>query len=33
MDAVRQLRYASVLVNGDPVEEETTITVTFPLGG
>ena len=30
LEAVRQWRYSPTLVNGDPVEVETTITVTFP---
>jgi periplasmic protein TonB len=33
MDAVRQWRYAPTLLNGEPVEVETTITVKFTLGG
>jgi protein TonB len=33
LDAVRQWRYKPTLLNGDPVEVDTTITVTFTLGG
>jgi protein TonB len=33
MDAVRQWRYKPYLLNGDPVEVETTINVDFNLGG
>ncbi|HWR14618.1 MAG TPA: TonB family protein [Terriglobales bacterium] len=33
MDAVRQWRYKPYLLNGEPVEVETQITVTFVLGG
>ncbi len=33
MDAVRQWRYQPTLVDGEPVEVETTITVTFSPGG
>ena len=32
MDAVRQWRYQPTLVNGEPVEVETTISVVFALG-
>ena len=32
MDAVRQWRYQPTLVNGDPVEVDTTISVVFALG-
>jgi protein TonB len=32
MDAVRQWRYNPTLLNGDPVEVDTTITVVFSLG-
>jgi TonB family protein len=32
MDAVRQWRYKPTLLNGDPVEVDTTITVTFAMG-
>jgi protein TonB len=33
MDAVRQWRYRPYLLNGDPVEVETTVNVVFNLGG
>ncbi len=33
MDAVKQWRYKPYLLNGDPVEVETTINVDFNLGG
>ena len=33
MDAVRQWRYKPTLLNGEPVEVDTTITVSFLLGG
>jgi periplasmic protein TonB len=33
MEAVRQWRYKPTLLNGEPVEVDTTITVTFRLGG
>jgi periplasmic protein TonB len=33
MDAVRQWRYQPTLLNGDPVEVDTTISVIFTLGG
>ena len=33
LDAVRQWRYKPTTLNGYPVEVETTITVTFTLGG
>jgi len=33
MDAVRQWRYKPTLLNGEPVEVDTTITVKFRLGG
>lgn len=33
LDAVRQWRYKPTLLNGDPVEVDTTITVTFTMGG
>jgi protein TonB len=33
MDAVRQWRYRPTLLNGEPVEVDTTITVAFRLGG
>ena len=31
MEAVRQWRYSPTLVNGEPVEVDTTIDVTFSL--
>jgi periplasmic protein TonB len=31
LDAVKQWRYRPFLLNGEPVEVETTITVTFSL--
>lgn len=33
MDAVKQWRYRPTLLNGEPVEVETTIDVVFNLGG
>ena len=33
MDAVKQWRYRPYLLNGDPVEVETSITVNFTIGG
>ena len=33
MDAVRQWRYKPYLLNGEPVEVETTVNVIFTLGG
>ena len=33
MDAIRQWRYQPYLLNGEPVEVETTISVIFTLGG
>ena len=33
MDAVRQWRYRPTMLNGDPVEVDTTISVVFTLGG
>lgn len=33
MDAVRQWRYAPTLLNNEPVQVDTTITVKFTLGG
>ena len=33
LDAVKQWRYQPEVLNGDPVEVDTTITVTFQLGG
>jgi protein TonB len=32
-DAVRQWRYQPTLLNNEPVEVDTTITVTFTMGG
>jgi protein TonB len=32
LDAIRQWRYSPTLLNGDPVEVDTTITVTFTMG-
>jgi protein TonB len=32
-DAVRSWRYRPYLLNGDPVEVETTVNVVFTLGG
>ena len=32
VDAVQQWRYQPTLLDGEPVEVETTITVTFTLG-
>ena len=32
MDAVQQWRYKPTLLNGDPVEVDTTISVVFTLG-
>jgi hypothetical protein len=32
MDAVRQWTYKPYLLNGDPIEVETTITVIYTLG-
>ena len=32
-DAVKQWRYQSTLLNGDPVEVDTTVSVSFALGG
>jgi protein TonB len=32
LDAVRQWRYQPTMLNGDPVEVDTTITVTFTMG-
>jgi protein TonB len=32
-DAVRQWRYKPYLLNGDPTEVDTTITVNFNLNG
>ncbi len=33
LDAVKQWRYKPTLLNGDPVEVDTQITVTFSMGG
>ena len=33
LDAVKQWRYKPTQLNGDPVEVDTTITVTFSMGG
>jgi protein TonB len=33
MDAVRQWRYKPTLLNGEPVEVDTTVSVVFTLGG
>ncbi len=33
LDAVKQWRYRPTLLNGEPVEVDTTITVTFTMGG
>ncbi len=33
MDAVRQWRFQPTLLNGEPVEVDTTISVIFNLGG
>jgi protein TonB len=33
LDAVKQWRYKPTMLNGDPVEVDTTITVTFTMGG
>jgi protein TonB len=33
LDAVKQWRYKPTLLNNDPVEVDTTITVTFTMGG
>jgi len=33
LDAVKQWRYQPTLLNGEPVEVDTTITATFALGG
>ena len=32
-DAVRQWRYKPYLLNGEPVEVQTQVNVTFTLGG
>ncbi|HEY1159740.1 MAG TPA: energy transducer TonB, partial [Terracidiphilus sp.] len=31
LDAVKQWRYQPFLLNGDPIEVKTTVTVTFTL--
>jgi protein TonB len=33
LDAVRTWRYKPYLLDGDPVDVETTVSVTFSLGG
>jgi periplasmic protein TonB len=33
LDAVRQWRYRPTMLNGEPVEVDTTITVSFRIGG
>jgi protein TonB len=33
LDAVRQWRYQPTLLNGEPVEVDTTVDVVFSLGG
>ena len=33
IDAVRQWRYRPYVLNGDPVEVDTQVTVNFTLGG
>ena len=33
MDAVKQWRYQPTLLNGDPIEVDTTVSVNFALGG
>ena len=33
LDAVRQWRYRPYMLNGEPVEVDTTINVVFNLGG
>jgi protein TonB len=33
LDAVRTWRYRPYLLDGEPVEVETTVSVTFTLGG
>jgi protein TonB len=33
LEAVRSWRYRPYLLNGDPVEVETTVNVIFTLGG
>jgi protein TonB len=33
MDAVRQWRYRPTMLNGEPVEVDTTVSVVFTIGG
>ncbi len=33
LDAVKQWRFEPFLLNGNPVEVSTTITITYALGG
>jgi protein TonB len=33
LDAVKQWRYKPYVLNGDPTEVDTTVTVNFNLGG
>jgi protein TonB len=33
LDAVKQWRYKPYILNGDPTEVDTTVTVNFNLGG
>jgi protein TonB len=33
LDAIRQWRYKPTMLNGEPVEVDTTISVVFSLGG
>jgi len=33
LDAVKQWRYKPTMLNGEPVEVDTTISVVFTLGG
>jgi protein TonB len=33
MDAIKQWRYKPTMLNGEPVEVDTTISVVFSLGG
>ena len=33
MDAVRQWKYKPTMINGNPVNVDTTVTVIFTLGG
>jgi hypothetical protein len=32
-EAVRQRRFKPTLINGDPVEVDTIVTITFAIGG